>query len=209
MRCNFCPTRVNKTETPGPAYILKATDGPFWSELEFIETFCFALSQFLQCSKLVYQESVRILYGENTFWHTNACQLKNFVRECSHQARSSIHNLMSQYATRFKNPPSKGGPDLKLLPNLKKLKFYDYSHSDRPFHNPSTEWDGLLIDTNLNGEYRWCKDLEKGNPGDEFLRRLYNKYPSIECGILVNQQVCCLWLNRDYWVSLSSPEPYR
>lgn len=52
-----------------------------------------------------------------------------------------------------------GGPDLKLLPNLKKLEFYGYSHIRRPYHNPSTERDGLLIDGDPNGEYEWRQAL--------------------------------------------------
>lgn len=213
-QCHFCPTSLKKAKTSGRPYILAATEARRFLENEFIETFCFASSQFLRCSKLVYHESMPILYSENTFWLTNACQLRNFLRDCSDVARYSISSLLFQHASRFNLVPSRGGPESKLLPNLKKLQFYASSHSERPHHCPSTEWDGLLIDTtpkgedDPNGKDEWAKALRKGNPGDEFLRRLYKKHPSVQCGILVEQYVGRLSINQDYWVSTPSPKLY-
>lgn len=190
-RCSFCPTLVDNIETPGPAYNLVIEGFE-----DFVGTYNTASSQFLQCSKLIYYESITILYGANTFWLTNACQLKNFLYNCNAEARSSISSLMFKHATVW--------PDLRLLPNLKKLEFYDYSHSIPPWHEPSDEWnDNLLLDTSP-----YYRSPESGNPGDAFLRRLYKKYPHIECGILINQNVShqSRWKNRDYWVSFPSSE---
>lgn len=152
-----------------------------------------ASSQLLQTSKLIYNEALPVLHGDNTLLFQSSAEALIKLQIIREQARSYINDVLLRDADKL---AVRGPPLLRWLPKLERFQIYDDINwrVNVTLIVPQKDWHSVHVKgalhpygQSLPGKGKndtRCPRRPVAIPVVDFLRYKAKNFPNLECGLI-------------------------